>query len=301
MARKVMLVLGGGGARGLAHLGILRELEKAAIPIDAIVGTSAGAIIGGVYACNPDAEAVERKVLGFLGSAAFRRLNIRFDLDAKGSGNGGARKPSLLERVMHGLKRQLAMELLFRRPAIFKTELLHILVRHLIGEHDFASARIPMFVTALDLRGGCEIVLSQGDLVRAVVASSSVPGFFPPVDIDGRLLADAGLTDNMPVEIARGLGADVVIAVSLNCQIERVEGFATGIEVIFRSEEIGTKMINEAKKKLADVVIEPDTQGRYWLDFTDIDSVVAAGAAAARHALPRIRELLGPQASTVER
>lgn len=285
------LVLGGGGVRGLAHFGVLKVLQRAGVPIDAIVGTSAGAIVGSIYACRPEAEVVAAEVLEFLRSSAFRRLGFRFDLERH-------RKPSMLDRLLHGLKRQLAMELLFRRPAIFKTEMLRLLAKNLVPEVLIEDARIPLFITALDLANGRELVMDSGDLRSAVVASSSVPGFFPPVERDGELLCDAGLVNNMPVDEARALGAEVVVAVSLNNQVEAVSAFATGIEVIFRNEEIGTRLINERKKQRADVVIEPDTQGRYWLDFDDPSAIVRAGEAAAERCLPAILAAVGARRGT---
>lgn len=278
----VYVVLGGGGVRGMAHFGVLKVLEAAGVPIHGIVGTSAGAIVGSIYACRPEAAAVTAEVLEFLRSSAFRRLGFRFELERN------KKPPSILDRVLHGLKRQLAMELLFRRQAIFKTEMLRLLARNLLPEVMIEDAKIPLFITALDLEVGRERILDRGDLRSAVVASSSVPGFFPPVKRGEHLLCDAGLVNNMPVDEARALGADVVIGVSLNNQVDPVTTFSTGIEVIFRSEEIGTHLINDRKKQRANVVIEPDTQGRYWLDFDDPSAIVKAGEMAAERCLDRI-------------
>lgn len=283
-----VLVLGGGGVRGLAHLGILMELEKAGVRLDAILGVSAGAIIGGMYALEADAAKITSRVLTFLSSSAFRRLNLRFDIDSR-PGNG---KTPFFERLLNGIKRQLAMELLFRRPSLFKGEMLEILVRNLVGEHDFTQARIPFFVTALDLKRGRKVVLSEGSMVKAIVASSSVPGFFPPVRLGGDVLCDIGTIDNMPIDEARAIGATRVIAISLNAEVAAVGELPSGIDVIFRAEEIGTKLMADAKKGDADLVIEPDLEGRFWLDFADPAKVVEAGAKAARAKMPQILELL---------
>lgn len=283
-----VLVLGGGGVRGLAHLGILMEFEKAGVRLDAILGVSAGAIIGGMYALEADAAKITSRVLTFLTSSAFRRLNLRFDIESR-SGNG---KTPFFERLLNGIKRQLAMELLFRRPSLFKGEMLEILVRNLVGEHDFTAARIPFFVTALDLKRGRKVVLSEGSMVKAIVASSSVPGFFPPVRLGGDVLCDIGTIDNMPIDEARAIGATRVIAVSLNAEVAAVGELPSGIDVIFRAEEIGTKLMADAKKGDADLVIEPDLEGRFWLDFADPAKVVEAGAKAARAKMPQILELL---------
>jgi len=283
--RKVTLVLGGGGVRGLAHLGVLKVLEEEDVAIERIVGTSAGAIIGAMYARSPAAAPLIDRVLEFLSSSAFRRLNLKFDLDAREKGQ----KPSILDRILHGLKRQLAMELLFRRPAIFTTDILRRLVGGLVGDGYLEESVLPIHVTALDLVSGEIAVLSTGDLRSAVVASSSVPGFFPPITREDRLLTDAGLVDNMPVKTARDLGAERIIAVSLNASIEPISEFPTGIDVIFRNEEIGTMRSNDQCKAVADIVLEPDVEGRYWLDFRDAESVISAGEAVTRANIAQIR------------
>lgn len=293
LAPRRVLVLGGGGVRGLAHLGILAVLEEHGLRFDAIVGTSAGAIIGGMYAVEPDAKKVTAKVIDFLTSSAFRRLNLRFDIDSRPQSGPPPRAP-LFERLLNGIKRQLAMELLFRRPSIFKGEMLEILVRNLVGEKRFEDAVIPFHVTALELRNGVSVRLDSGPLIPAIVASSSVPGFFPPVLIDGRLLCDIGTIDNMPIAVARALGAERVIAVCLNSVVARMNDFPSGIDVIFRAEEIGTKMFNDRTKGEAEVLIEPDLEGRFWLDFSNPERVVAAGAAAALQKLPQLEAALRP-------
>ena len=294
--QRVFLVLGGGGVRGLAHLGVLKVLDEASVPIHAIVGTSAGAMVGGMYATDPDGARLADETPEFLQSSAFRRLNLRFEFDSRSAGKDG--QPGLLDRLLHGIRRQLAMELLFRRPAIFTTKILAMLVKNLVPKVAIEETKIPLHVTALDLIGGQERILSKGDLREAIIASSSLPGFFPPVEVDGTLMCDAGLVNNMPVDEARQLGADVVIAVSLNSEVDAISEFSTGIEVIFRGEEIGSKLINDRKKARADVVIEPEMHGRYWLDFRDPASVVAAGEAAARAELPRILAAIGRPAET---
>jgi NTE family protein len=285
-----MLVLGGGGVRGLAHVGVLKVLERAGIEIDGIIGTSAGAIVGALYATKPDAARLERRVLTFLESHAFRRMNFRFDIESTRKAGGETR--SLFDRLVHGLKKQVAMELLFRRQSMFRGELLHRLVGALVEGGRLEDCRIPLYVTALDLVHGREVILDRGDLVAAVAASSAVPGFFPPVSIDGALLSDAGLVNNMPIAAARRLGAECVVAVNLNGQIERIENFPTGIEVIFRSEEIGTKVVNDHLKTSADVLLEPNLNGRYWLDFENCSAVVDAGERAAQDGLAALEVAL---------
>ncbi|MFH0944194.1 MAG: patatin-like phospholipase family protein [Planctomycetota bacterium] len=287
---EVLLVLGGGGVRGLAHLGVLKALEEQEVPVDGIVGTSSGAVVGALYAREPDANRLIERVLEFLKGSAFRRLNLRFDQDSSISKSG---RPSLAEHHLHGLRRQLAMEALFRRRSIFSGDILRRLVGALVGDGRIEETRIPLHVMALDLVHGRELVLSEGDLRASVVASASVPGYFPPVALNGTLACDAGLVSNMPVTAARDLGGECVLAVSLSREIDPLMEFPTGIDVIFRSEEIGTRLVDDQRKRAADVVLEPNMRGRYWLDFDDPEAVIRAGEAAAREKMPEILEAVG--------
>ncbi len=159
------------------------------------------------------------------------------------------------------------------------------------GRLNFEDLRVPLFVTALDLKSGAEVTLQEGSLLDAIIASSSVPGFFPPREVGPWLLSDAGLFNNMPIAVARALGAEQVIAVSLNNRVLPMTDFPTGIDVIFRNEEIGTKLVNDERKRSATLVIEPDISGRYWLDFRNCAEVVAAGEAAARARIDELMEL----------
>ncbi len=283
--KRTALVLGGGGVRGLAHLGILRVFERAQVPIDAIVGTSAGAIVGALYAHEPNVDSVADRLFRFISSPEFRRLNLKFDFDGRPARRG---KASLIDRLLFGVRRQITMERMFRRPAIFKADALERLASVLMSGMHIEHAKIPLFVTALDLVAGHEVTLDRGELGLAVQASCSVPGFFPPVRIAERMLCDAGLINNMPIAVAKRLGVDCVIAVNLNRRVESIGALPTAIEVILRNEEIGTKLINDEKRKLADVVIEPDLGGRHWLDFSDPAAVVQAGAHAAESMLDQV-------------
>lgn len=289
--RPLHLVLGGGGARGLAHLGVLEVLEEAGMRPDAILGVSAGAIVGAGYALEPDARALSRRILEYLRSSAFRRLNLRLDLNSKAR-RPEEGEPGFFERLARGLRRQLAMELLYRRGSLFGGEILRRLVHGLLPDRSFEDCRIPFVCTAVDLVEGEEVVLESGDLRPAVVASSSVPGFFPPVEWDGRWLVDAGPADNLPARIARERGAATVLAVSLSADVPRIEAFPTGIDVLFRSEEIGTKLVSRCARRDADLVVEPAVSERFWLDFEDLESLVDAGRQAMRSSIDDLRRLV---------
>jgi NTE family protein len=159
------------------------------------------------------------------------------------------------------------------------------------------SLRRPLYVCALDLASGEEIVLTSGDLRQVLTASSAVAGFFPPVVIDGRTLVDAGLADNLPVDTAIERCHRPIVAVNLSCEVDERVDFGSGIEFLLRSEELSSRFNTRQRALRADLQIQPRLGGRYWLDFSKPATIVTAGEEAARAALPAIRSLL-PSAPT---
>jgi NTE family protein len=294
--RGVTLVLGGGGARGLAHLGVLNALEAASIPVRAIVGNSAGAIMAASWLQHPDAQSATRHVLAFQYSQAFRRLGLSF----RPTRQQERHRPSFLRRILTGWRSQVAMHLLFRRASLFHRRRLEVLIGAAVHPGRLEELRLPLWVVALDLRSGEPVVIGNGDLHTVLTAAASVAGFFPPVPYEGRLLIDSGLADNLPVLAARERIGGPIVAVNLSCDLDdRCEPGMTGIEALLRSEELASRWNNRQRAGLADVRIEPRLGSRYWLDFSNPEEIVAAGEAAARAALDAIRRLVaGTSAAT---
>ena len=172
--RKVGLALGGGVARGIAHIGVLKVLDDSQIPIDFITGTSAGSIVGAAYASGLDVKTIEQIA-----------LNIHW--------------AELLKFA-------------FFQPGFISEEAIIDYVIKYIGDYDFSELKIPFAAVATDIRTGEEVVIKEGSVARAVAASSAFPGFFAPADLAGRFLIDGGIAANVPVAAVRGMGAEYVIA-----------------------------------------------------------------------------------------
>jgi NTE family protein len=197
-----------------------------------------------------------------------------------------------VNRLLSGWRSQVAMHLLFRRASLFHRKRLEILIGAAVGPGRLEELRLPLHVVALDLASGDQVVLDRGDLRTVLTASSSVAGFFPPVRLDGRLLIDSGLADNLPVIAARERCGGPIVAVNLSCNLEERHEYLTGIEALLRSEELASRWNNRQRAVLADVHIEPRVGNRYWLDFSEPESIVAAGETAARELLAEIRRLI---------
>lgn len=287
----VTLVLGGGGFKGMAHVGVLAALERAGIQVDAIVGTSAGALMGSAYAHLRSAAALEELVVAFVNSDAFRSKGF---VGFGGGAASGGGVSAFMSRLLTGLKRQVALERMFRRSSAFGGAALRYVVNSLVPAVNIEDLSLPMAVAAVDLERGHEVLLTRGDLQSAVTASSSVPGFFPAVEREGRLLVDAGIVNNLPTRAARSLGATRVVAVDLSSGLlDSDAGLQVGMDVLLRAQDISTYHANRRFGDLADVVICPEMPGRDWLDPSDPVAVIRSGEVATEAALPQVRELLG--------
>jgi len=248
------LALGGGFARGFAHLGVLQVLEQNHIPIAAIAGTSVGSILGAAYASGaPLARII----------ATCRTLRLRDIARWRVSRLGLAsnhRLGDLIDRVFESRR--------------------------------FEDLRIPMAVIATDLSNGEPVVFTHGHLVDAIRASCAFPGLFEPVQIGTRWLADGGLVAPVPTQAARQLGAGCVLAISVGIQDVHHGAPSNLFQVVSRAVSAAQKHQLEVWERHADLVLRPDVQTLAWDDFHRADEAIEAGASAARFALPRIRKLL---------
>lgn len=285
----VTLVLGGGGFKGMAHIGVLLELEAAGVRVERLVGTSAGALIAAAYIHAGSATALRKLVLEFVNSDDFQSKGfVGFGIRSSRTG-----PVAFVSRLLSGIKRQVALERMFRRSSAFGGAALRFVVRGLVPKVRIEDLDPPLAVAALDLRTGEEILLTEGHLASAVCASSSVPGFFPPVEREGRILVDSGIVNNLPTRAARSLGATRIVAVDLSSGLPSHDVSDVGMEILLRTQDISTRHANRRWSAFADVVLSPRLDGRNWLDATNLDLLIAAGAAAAREGLPDVLALIG--------
>jgi NTE family protein len=266
---EVGLALGAGGPKGFAHIGVLRVLEENAVPIDCIAGCSIGAIVGAAYAAGRPLVDIEKLLQG-----ADRRL-VRWTLPLRSIWSDAGLKEILQEPI----------------PTLH-----------------FSDLDIPFAAVATDVTTGREVVLRKGLLWRALQASASVPGIFPPVAISGRHLVDGGLVNPVPGQTVRELGAKIVVAVDLMspaAPAQEDSGLPQGsgsslatripnlLEMLWRSNEIMQEEVTIRSAATADVTIQPKLGRSRWSDFSNRGrSFIAAGEEAARSALPELRRLL---------
>jgi len=283
---KVGLALGGGAARGLAHIGVLRALVREGIPIDIITGTSMGAVVGGAYAAMGDIVEIERRVRGLLTSDEFHRMRMSFLRETKST------RGSLLYSVTNLVRRGIVYGVSTMRPSFVSAEKFARSLGRILPDVEVSTTPIRFAASAVDLETAEEVVLCHGKLREVAAASAAIPGILPPRRLHGRLLIDGGWVDKIPVLPAFRLGADVVIAVDISADLEDPKRYLRGIDVVLRANTIKDSVMTELHRRLADVVIEPAVRKIHWADFEAVDFCIAAGDAAASEAVPKIRELL---------
>jgi len=254
---KVALVLGGGAARGFAHVGVIRVLEQEKIPIDLVVGTSVGSLIGAIYASDRDSFELEWTA---------------FQLE----------KEDLLD---YGILNA------FMGMGLAKGDKLEAFTKSRVKVETIEQLAIPFAAVAADLNWGTKVVLDRGSVARAVRASSAIPGVFQPVTHMGKLLVDGGVVDNIPISVAREKGADVVIAVDISENVGNTK-ITNLVDVMLQAANIMFALNVEHSKRDADVLVTPNVGDVAMLDFSQKKRCMQAGMEAARAAVPRIRKAM---------
>ena len=285
--KKVGLVLGGGGVRGFSHIGVLKVLEKEGIDIDLIVGTSAGALIGGAYASGQAPDEIESKIDAYLQSPEFddsrmKSIGLSFTQEEK----------NILKKAQQFIMNRVLFVQAFFKPSILPSHDFLSLMNYFLPDLDIKETRIPLHVVSTDLISGKKIVFSEGSLRKVVLASCAVPGAVEPVRYGEWLLADGGITSLVPVHAAREAGADVVIAVTVDRDLQTNLRIETAKDVVFRAGEITPSVLEAAELADADVIIRPQVGNLHWMDFKRAVDLVKAGESAARDSLKSIHASL---------
>ena len=285
---RVGLVLSGGGARGFAHIGVLKALEEAHIPVDFIAGSSMGSVIGALYAVGYGADTLQYLALNTNWRDLFQDDPARQSLFITQKPN--QTDHTLQFRMNHfrpvipgGLSVGQKLQSLFTA--------LTLSANYRSGG-DFSQFKIPFLAVATDLVSGERVVLNHGNLAEVMQASSAVPIIFRPVVYQGHLLADGGIVDPLPVDLARGMGADVVIAVNTQDKLRSRDELATPWEIIDQVISISILKAAQAQAAAADVFIAPDIGDHASTNFSHIDTLIQRGYESATPRIAHIRELL---------
>jgi NTE family protein len=286
---KVALVLSGGGARGTAHIGVLKEFERAGIPIDYVVGTSIGALVGGLYAAGYAPGEID---------SIFTTANWDELLAVGGEAN---RSDMFLDQKLESDRSlvtlrfknfELELPQAISGSTRFTAFLQKLLWNGIYQSHDFDSLKIPFRAVATDLVRGNSVSIRSGNLVTALRASSTIPLRYLPVKMDSLLLVDGGLLANIPVEAALEFKPDIIIAVNTSSPLLISDELDKPWNIADQVVSLMMKRFSQNSSGLAAVMIQPEIGEHRTIDFTKLDTLISAGEIAARNALPQIRQFL---------
>jgi len=284
---RICLVLSGGGARGMAHIGVLKILEELKIPIDCIAGTSMGAIVGGLYASGMTAQQIDATMRSLDWQEAFRDAPPRRDLAFRRKQDDR----NYLVRLPLGLKHGTIL-----LPKGFiqgqkLQETLRQLTLPFSNSTDFDLLPTPFRAVATDLETGNAVLLEKGDLAIAMRASMSAPGVFAPVESDGRLLVDGGLAENLPINVARAMHADILIVSDVSFPLQPRAALDSALSISNQMLAILVRKDSDRQRASLspqDILIEPKLGSATATDFTSPSAVIARGEEAARSAAPQL-------------
>jgi NTE family protein len=280
------LVLGGGGARGIAHLGVLRVLERENITPSLIVGTSMGSVIGGMYAQTRDTKTILERIENFFSSDFFTKIGLDFFvLEDK------VDRHNFLDHWINKAKRHLYLSRTLTRESALPEQVLREAISYLLDDGDIESCPIPFAAVATDLGTGDVVIIQNGSIREAVTASSSIPAIAKPVDIGGRMLIDGGSACITPVVPAKQISRDPVVAVDVWRSLSTMTLPSRGLGVLLRAGEITQINLNRLLVDQAEVVIRPAVQEYQWVKFGLYKELIRRGEEAAAMKLEDIRAL----------
>lgn len=283
----VGLALGGGGAKGFAHLGVLRVLEANRIPIQIITGTSAGSIAGAMYAQLGNIDAVEKRMKDLGESNFFKKSKLDLMVPPK-----EWERQKLIQRITYFVKQQFILSRSFTRISFFGSEVLEEAFSILLDDTDIRDTKIPFGAVTVDYLSGERVLLTEGSIRKAVTASCTIPGIFPPVPWDNMELIDGGVISLVPVVEAKEMGANFLIGVDVAPGIKEELDIQNALELMFRADEITGYHLNEWHLKEADVIIHPDLGRINWADFKNGDTMIRIGMETAEEKMFELRKKL---------
>lgn len=286
MKRGLGLALGGGAARGYAHIGVLEHLDSERIIPTCIAGTSMGAVVGGLYAWFGSARETLGHIQRFLSRSdtvnqtVYRRL-IESEKEPA----------SFIQNLSVFISKGILYGKTLTAQSAVSEEVFQDAFRKLVPDVDIRETRIPFGAVVSDLVSGEELLVTAGSLRRALMASSAIPGIYPPVEHGEMVLIDGGWTNKIPVNPCYQLGAGAVMTVCVSRELEDTRDFNRGMDIIIRSNAVATHRLGELQRCSASLLLYPDVDHIHWADFSQLEAGVQAGRDCARDNSREIRKL----------
>ena len=283
----VGLALGAGGAKGFAHLGVLRVLERNHFPINIITGSSAGALVGAMYAQSGSVDKTEARIRELLATDFIKRHRLDLMIPHK-----EREHQKILERIGYFVKQEFVLTRSFTRMSFFNSEIVNEALSFLLDDRDIEETEIPFGAVAVDYLSGERVLITEGPIRQAVAASCCIPGIFPPVPLNDMLLVDGSVISRVPVTEAREMGANFVVGVDVSSAMKKGLDIRNGLELMFRADEITGYYLNQQNLQKADIIIHPDVGRVHWADFENIDNMINIGSQTTEKLMPVIKQKL---------
>ncbi len=288
---RIAIALGGGGARGCAHIGVLRVLQKHQIPIDFITGTSIGAVVGSIFTTTADAAQVQERFAAWLISDEYKKSGLELFKRKEPAEN-------FFGQVATNIKQRVVVNLAQSKLSLVGGKRLRKAMDFLIPDGRIEDTKIPFYPVASNILTGEEVVFREGDMRTLVGASASIPGFLPPYKINGYLLVDGSVVCPIPVVLARNLGADIVIAIDVGQKLNDNPNLDNVISVMFQTQHMTARHYNLHLLDQADVVIRPDVGLVHWSEFKLLNYMIEEGERVAEEAIPELRQMIKDKTSS---
>jgi len=284
---KIGLALGGGGARGLAHVGIIQVLEREGVPIDFIAGTSVGSVVGAFYALYKDSKRLQTAAQEL--AKKMNQYQSHLDFTQFKTEN---KKVLPWGKLTEFIKKGFFLHTELRKTCLNDGVMMKKMFTEVLGTHQFCETELPFIAVAADLISGKEVHLDEGDLIPALMASCAIPGVFPPVQHHKQLLVDGGIIDNVPIEAVRRMGADFVIASNITRELKRKIKYKNAIDILLRSEEITSKKLRQIQIEKSDFVISPGIHHIDWWNFSKPEQCMSLGEEAANKVIKELQHAI---------
>jgi len=287
---RVSLNLGGGGTRGLSHIGVLKALHEYKIEFDIIIGVSMGAIMGLNYALNPDPEALEKKIGEHLKSEKFKDTLLgswkKIDAD---------RGKSILTKINQLVKKTGLVGRLLLTKGVLSDEDVEDALFPLIPDVSFSDLKKQFICIAVNLKTGLPQVFNEGKVRDAVLASASMPLVFPPVNIKGTHYADGGILDKIGIDTAMAAGVKKILAVDPSNSSIVDRKISSALDVMIIADDIASMYRKSDQLKDATVVISPIDQDIHWADYSSFDKLIEVGYRKTVESIPEIMKKIKPR------
>ncbi len=281
---RVGLALGGGAARGLAHLGVLQVLEENDLTPVALSGCSVGALIGAVWITRDDAYAAETWISDFVNSDAYRKEELEYLSKARQDAE------TWTAHVKSAFRRGLFLGRTYLNESFVSESDYRHNIEMLVPDTTFESLRLPFYANAVDLITGNEVLFHRGPLREALLASGAVPGLLPPRSFDGMMLTDGGVVAKIPLRPLLRQKVDLIIGVDVSKNFLEPPSLGRGTDIMNRAKECGEWNLRRTRNRIADVIVRPKVEDIHWLSFSAAMPAVQRGREAMEEAIDRVKE-----------